>query len=368
MKKIILVIYLLMASSLSAQTSHEKFEFNCALCHSCENPTKTNPCLKPCPRADIITVHHSAKEGPDEIIMDNFKETEDNFEAVKFSHRAHSEMSIMSGGCEMCHHYNPPGRVASCKDCHEINRLRQDLRKPDLKAAYHRQCIDCHKIWNPNVLCADCHAKNGGEKSIELVAGKTSKEYHPEIESPTRLVYDTSEDMDGVVTFYHDEHINLFGLQCNDCHQQESCAKCHNKVKEKVDTELSLEEKHATCSKCHDTENDCESCHQPEISPRFNHSKSTGFSLVRNHAKLTCMNCHKTEKKFSRLNSDCINCHKSWNLENFNHSVTGLELSEIHVEFECENCHSENGYQNPTCDNCHDEITYPDMSPGEKIN
>lgn len=367
MKKIIIVAFFLIAGSLFAQTSHEEFKFDCNLCHACENPTKTNPCLKPCPRESIITVHHSAKEGPDELIMDNFRGVEDNFEPVKFSHRAHSEMSVMSGGCEMCHHYNPPGRVASCKDCHETARLRQDLRKPDLKAAYHRQCMDCHKIWDSNVLCADCHAKKGEGESAELVAKETEQEYHPQVETPRKLVYDTSEEMDGVVTFYHNEHIDLFGFECNDCHKQESCAKCHQQGAEPVEKELSLEEKHSTCSSCHDTEDDCESCHKSQETKGFSHMVSTGFNLADNHSRLECRSCHKTNKKFSGLNSNCISCHKNWDIDNFNHAVTGLELSEIHKEFECENCHVENGYQSPTCDNCHDEISYPDMLPGTSV-
>ncbi len=367
MKKLLSVVFILLSFTLYGQTSHSEFKFDCTLCHSCENPTKTNPCLKLCPRETIITVHHSAKDGPDEIIMDNFKDMEDNYEPVKFSHRAHSEMSIMSGGCEMCHHYNPPGRVASCQDCHEPNRLREDLRKPDLKAAYHRDCIQCHKIWNPKISCVDCHAEKNSEQNEEIIAKNTDEGYHPQIETPGKLVYDTSEEMEGFVTFFHNEHIDVFGLECTDCHQEESCAKCHSKSKQPVKEDLSVEQKHAVCSKCHDTEDDCESCHKPEVSKGFNHASVTGFDIAKNHAKLKCASCHKTEKKFTGLNSDCNNCHKSWDVDNFNHSVTGLELSETHAEFECENCHVEEGYKKPTCDNCHDDISYPDDLPGERV-
>ena len=38
-------------------------------------------------------------------------EVQDLYEPVVFSHRTHAEMSGMSGGCEMCHHYDPPGDV-----------------------------------------------------------------------------------------------------------------------------------------------------------------------------------------------------------------------------------------------------------------
>jgi len=136
---------------------HEKFVFDCSTCHICEKPTKKNPCLKECPRFELITIHHSPEEGPEVIIMDGKYEGNDIYDKVIFTHRLHAEMSGMSSGCAMCHHYNPPGSILPCKDCHEIERSRRDITKPDLKGAYHRQCMNCHREWEHTVDCISCH-------------------------------------------------------------------------------------------------------------------------------------------------------------------------------------------------------------------
>ncbi len=97
--------------------------------------------------------------------MDEFKGISDLYDPVNFSHRAHAEMSGISGGCKMCHHYNPPGKIVNCEYCHEKERNRTDITKPDLKGAYHRQCIDCHKQWNKSTDCIQCHSP-GRERKI----------------------------------------------------------------------------------------------------------------------------------------------------------------------------------------------------------
>jgi Zn finger protein HypA/HybF involved in hydrogenase expression len=44
-----------------------------------------------------------------------------------------------------------------------------------------------------------------------------------------------------------------------------------------------------------------------------------------------------------------------------------LILDEVHVEFECENCHQEPTYRIKSCDNCHDDKSYPKDKPGKVI-
>jgi hypothetical protein len=365
--KVRLTLILVLVSVFSfAQDNHQEFRYDCSLCHSCENPTKLNPCLKACPRMEIITVHHNAEEGPDHIILDRFKDIKDNFPPILFSHKAHAEMSNMAGGCEMCHHYNPPGRIVPCSECHEASRIRTDLRIPDLKAAFHRQCIDCHQLWASNVECSDCHYDSDvAQKELDSYAGGIVNA-HSEIETPARVVYET-EEIDGYVTFYHSDHINIFGNECVDCHQQESCGNCHTEESVLKNLKLSIEEKHLGCSDCHDVDDNCESCHKEEIASGFNHAVSTGFNINKYHKKVDCQSCHKVTKSFKGLSGECYSCHKDWTSENFNHAITGLYLDENHIENDCEDCHVDNNYQKPTCDNCHDEdIIYPDYLPGNK--
>jgi hypothetical protein len=68
--------------------------------------------------------------------------------------------------CAACHHRGPAGeRPPPCGSCHHAS-VPDPLRdKPELKVAYHRQCIGCHLIMGVGTACADCHARaDGGEK------------------------------------------------------------------------------------------------------------------------------------------------------------------------------------------------------------
>lgn len=366
MKKLIILFTLFITvinfGQMTDELEKKRIQIACNTCHVCETPTKTDPCLGDCPRVHMITVHHTPKEGPENIFMDTIAEEGDKFGPVNFSHRLHAEMSAMSGNCEICHHYNPPGNIIPCADCHEVERKRTDISKPDLKGAYHRQCMECHNEWGPRNDCSQCHDQKEEKKAASI-------ESHPEIETPEKIVYETDFDDGKLVTFFHTDHNKLFNLECADCHQNESCVKCHNPEYEKTQEDLSMEEKHEKCSTCHEVEDDCASCHQSKERKAFNHAQ-TGFALTGNHAGLECVQCHKTEKSFAGLSQNCNNCHSNWNVDNFEHSITGFELSETHAEFDCESCHEERAFsKKPSCEMCHDEdISYPDFEPGERIS
>ena len=367
--KIILIISVIYLNNLSAQNKklnpHGDKNIDCRQCHVCDTPTKSDPCLILCPRYKMETVRHSPEDGPDLIIMDEFKEITDLYDPVNFSHKLHSEMSLMSGGCSICHHYNPPGKIVKCSYCHEPDRIRTDISKPDLKAAYHRQCINCHSSWEENVECRSCHESKGTEtKSVSKEPIKT--EGHPELIIPTKLIYETDTDEGKLVTFFHNEHTALFNLECTDCHSSESCAKCHNK---KVSaSSLVQDDTHERCLDCHDTEDNCSKCHNDNETKPFNHSVAAGFNINKYHSDFSCISCHKTSKKFSGLNGNCISCH-SWDIDNFDHKVTGLVLDETHSEFDCEDCHEDKNFNiKPNCIACHeDEIVYPTNLPGKRI-
>lgn len=368
MKKLIILI-MIICTCIYAQSTQEKPHalelLKCSTCHSCEIPTKENPCLISCPREHMI-MEHSPEEGPDVITMDEMTEISDLYAPVVFSHKLHAEMSGMSGGCSMCHHYNPPGRVVPCSDCHEVSRKRTDISKPDLKGAYHRQCIDCHRTWGGSVKCADCHVLNKELSQQEPIAEKeTGGRVHPEIVEPTRLVYETVYEEGEMVTFYHNEHTDLYGFECADCHKNEACATCHQPQTDQK--EASFEDKHEFCSDCHTVDDDCAHCHKNKITEPFDHKQRTGFVLGKYHDKLSCTQCHGSSKKFVDLNAECVSCHKNWEVGKFNHKVTGLTLSESHIEIDCEMCHADMQFtQKPYCENCHEEdITYPDYIPGE---
>ena len=372
MKSIIWIICFILTASTaglgqdSAEEKTENFVFDCRTCHICDQPTKKDPCLRACPRAELITIHHSPEEGPVRIVMDEFSGQSDIYEPVIFSHRVHSEMSDMSGGCVLCHHNNPPGHILACRECHETNRSRTDISKPDLMGSYHRQCMDCHRGWSHSTSCTSCHALRSDETkaAVESDLPEPAQRVHPKINVPDKLVYETEYEEGKLVTFYHNEHVQLFGFECGDCHRQESCIRCHDKLKEEQTTETS----HNRCSDCHDTDDGCNFCHGDHARSPFSHLKRTNFRTDRYHQDLPCSACHDLKFKRPKPDRACNVCHQLWTHETFDHKVTGLILDENHLEIDCASCHSGQIFDGkPDCSSCHDDdIVYPTNKPGRR--
>lgn len=346
--------------------NHSTQNLTCSTCHSCDIPTKENPCIKVCPRESMIRIDQPATDAPKIFVIDKIRET-DIYAAVKFSHLTHAEMSGLAGGCRTCHHYNPPGNVIGCSDCHESSRKRTDISKPDLKGAYHQQCMNCHRAWSGSTNCTVCHELKGKEKSQTAVVSNNGKRIHPEIKTPDKISFATKTKQGKLVTFYHNEHINLFNLECSDCHSNESCIKCHAADKTTSAKKISEKVKHKKCSSCHNTAANCSSCHSNSEAGGFNHKSVTGFDLSKFHSKLDCTRCHTNGSGFKGLNNECKSCHGTWTLENFKHKSTGLALDETHSELECENCHKESSYSKPVCEDCHDDKSYPNNLPGKRV-
>ena len=359
-----LLILLIFSVNIFSQTNHSSLKLDCSFCHDCEKPTKLNPCLKSCPRDEMITVYHSAEKTPNIININVVKSEKDIYQKVEFTHRLHAEMSNMAGGCVICHHYNPPGKVIACRECHENNRIRGDLNKPDLKGAYHRQCLTCHKTWTAQDDCNFCHLPNGVTKKSKTNIIKSSS-VHKKIDAPTKLLFKSDGYKNSVVTFYHNDHSDVFNLECTKCHNSDACAKCHNTNLVKKNLNKTKIDKHSICSSCHNVKTNCEYCHKETEAERFNHLKSAGFELKSYHSSLQCQKCHKNGKDYSGLNKTCSNCHSTWD-NNFNHGKTGLMLNEVHADLSCEDCHDVVTMK-ISCSNCHDENFYPKNLPGKRI-
>jgi len=339
----------------------------CRTCHTCDIPTKENPCIIPCPRDKMYSVDLPPGDGPNVLTIDKFKKQTDVYAPVVFTHRLHAEMSGMSGGCKMCHHYNPPGQVIGCSDCHEITRKRNDVSKPDLKGAYHRQCMQCHRGWSKKVECESCHQVNSSKTQTtdQKLADANKKLVHPKITTPSIIKFETPKASGKLVTFYHSEHLDKFGLECQNCHSHESCLKCHDKTKS-ISTGLkSPERKHEVCSNCHDIKSNCNKCHANSVKGGFDHKEVTGFDISKFHGNLSCNRCHTSKGEFKGLFSECINCHGKWTNENFKHTITGITLDETHAALDCKDCHTEKNYSKPVCANCHDDKSFPKNIPGK---
>lgn len=358
------------ALAQSVKSPHPKGAINCKTCHTCEYPTVKEPCLIDCPREDLITIRHSAEAGPNVIKMDFFK---DRYAPVVFSHRLHAQMFDMAGGCGGCHHYNTSGPVLSCRTCHEPKETKTELGTPSLLAAYHRQCINCHREWSHETGCQSCHALStvdagAMKKNIENLKGKT----HKVVTEPVKLIFETDSEKGKLVTFYHKEHTQIFGQSCVSCHKQQNCVDCHDVTKnaaprhvivKPTETTRTEDEKHEACYACHKG-NACSFCHSDEEKPPFDHARRSGWALKVYHTSLSCRNCHPKEE-YTRKDHACASCHTSWSPSNFKHSVVGLKLDDDHALLDCEDCHAGRKYEaKPSCSNCHDDKMYPRDKPG----
>jgi hypothetical protein len=364
MKHIIIVILMAVLTAGTAWPQNAKvpppLPANCKKCHACDQPTKANPCLSMCPRKEMSPVRFSAAKGPGIITMGKLSGENRIYKPVKFSHRAHSEMADFSGGCVLCHHDNPIGQIGPCNTCHEENRKRSDISKPDLKGAYHVQCIDCHKSWSHSTDCSQCHSTQN-----KPTAGSVKQ--HPVAKAPVTVVKRTAYAQGPVVTFKHGEHSGLYNIECKNCHTNEACVRCHDKSPKRANARLSVEDKHRLCSKCHTTSALCGFCHKDQTLGPFDHARRTGWALGPRHSRLACSACHRQKGKFTGLNHECSNCHKSWTPDSFKHEVTGLKLDEIHASFECSECHTTKDYAGKSCKKCHDDKSWPANKPGHPV-
>jgi hypothetical protein len=368
----LIISFLFFTTLVPAQSkNHSLQNVNCNTCHTCDVPTKQNPCLVECPREGMVTVHQTAEEGPDVVIIDKLV---DKYLPVNFSHKTHAQMSEMSGGCANCHHYNTAGPILACSDCHSVERKREDISKPDLQAAYHRQCIDCHKEWSHSTDCTSCHLEKGSPVASKDLSNQIPAKDHPKVKEPEKLIYETNYNKGKIVTFFHNDHTKLFGADCVSCHENDNCTRCHDtKNVQTLSSEFPItitksgSERHQPCFNCH-ANDECSSCHLDKPTGPFNHKISTGWALNRFHEKLECAGCHGTNNKFVKLDNDCISCHKDFTAELFKHEKTGLKLDELHLDFDCGDCHIDNNFSNkPDCSNCHDDKGYPRDKPGSVI-
>ncbi|HPF71624.1 MAG TPA: cytochrome c3 family protein [Candidatus Krumholzibacteria bacterium] len=349
------------APKAPATGAHAPAVTSCIQCHTCDRPTAEEPCLAPCPRhGGHFYGQHDPGEGPDVVVIDQLASL---YRPVVFAHKLHAGMATMNGGCTNCHHYSEQsGQIPPCRECHAPDRQEVDLRMPALKGAYHRQCINCHLDWSGENSCSFCH-EQAGEGSAPAMHDPTDIVGipHPKIEAVPTYTYETTYKDGPVVTFHHADHVEMFGLDCVDCHRGDSCKRCHHQGEPVVPRTL---DHVASCYTCH-AERDCGFCHREESMPRFDHARSTGFDPNRYHKGRSCQDCHSTPDHFRTPTGKCGDCHIHWEVGSFNHAVTGLTLDETHVEVDCTSCHQGGDYNaKPTCSECHDEPMYPKRWPG----
>ncbi len=326
----------------------------CAICHTCEFPTKQELCLNKgfCVRSEMT----AGSEGmPDHGLM-VLDELEKVYNAVLFDHGKHAQMSEMSDGCESCHHFVPPSTGhPACQECHAPEGLHSKIQ-PGLKAAYHRQCLDCHNEWDTETHCELCHTKKVGGLSPDQVDSLPFQRHKTPLAVKDLIVFETTYDGGTKVPFHHLNHVEKYNRDCSVCHENESCSSCHVHGSESHPLGLlSNVDLHDTCYKCHDKEKGCKECHGRNPNDLFNHNE-TGWKLQPYHAVLQCKDCHHKHGKYSANDPRCLTCHiDGWDEQHFNHGITGVVLDEIHTDMTCDSCHVGGVGHTARCDDCHDD-------------
>jgi DnaJ-class molecular chaperone len=84
-----------------------------------------------------------------------------NIKGNKIANYFHSDAGTM---CQGCHHASPETRKPpKCSSCHGKPFDANNPLRPGLMAAYHQQCMECHRamgLKKPQATdCTGCHKK-----------------------------------------------------------------------------------------------------------------------------------------------------------------------------------------------------------------
>ncbi len=110
-------------------------------------------CPCPCPEESAQEGSDDSAESPEEVVLDQLVEV---YEEVPFTHADHVDM--VDDGCTSCHHHDAPGVYQKCGACHSKALFdAEKMNMINLKAAYHRQCIECHAEMGGPMGCTECH-------------------------------------------------------------------------------------------------------------------------------------------------------------------------------------------------------------------
>jgi hypothetical protein len=135
--------------------------------------TVIDECLL-CRQQKLRDKGYSTKDIPHKyVLLDSpiIKKQEDRYGPVRFMHSKHASLVQ---DCALCHHYRPTDPEAlettRCSACHQDSFRSDHPDRIGLKAAYHMNCIECHKQMNDGpVDCTGCHLKKVPEHK-DLVA------------------------------------------------------------------------------------------------------------------------------------------------------------------------------------------------------
>ena len=262
--------------------------------------------------------------------------------------RPHADLDTL-GGCLQCHEPGGEGESATlCMDCHDSVRGQVNGNK-----GFHATLGDD---------CSSCHSDHNG-LDFELIKMEKSTFQH----------HKTGFALVG-------EHV---AVECGECHEDEpdwtglrsTCLPCHAED-DGHRPEGGGHEALGACQSCHDVDPDWSAL--PLSTDVFDHSDSAqaDYALVGKHEKVDCIECHTKDLHFvpveseectdchkdphdAELDDDCESCHETphtWEVEGFDHALTGYPLKGQHRSVRCTSCHAEDKTSpvpHARCESCH---------------
>ena len=258
-----------------------------------------------------------------------------------------------------------------CKACHKDENIESaELRKKkNTFLGLDTECVSCHKDVHQNSLgssCSSCHNTEAFKPAALFEHSKTEfplKGKHKTVDCKschqvTVANGELYQQFSGVpfnscVDCHDDVHNNKFGLNCKQCHTEESFHVFVGKSSfDHSKTEFPLLGKHRSV--------DCASCHKLGA----NLAAENVFQDFRAKDFHNCTTCHQDVHE-SKFGTDCRQCHNEEsferirNLDEFEHDLTGYPLEGKHVKVDCRKCH-ETKMTDPlphnTCADCHDDF------------
>lgn len=202
-----------------------------------------------------------------------------------------------------------------CKSCHPTE-MRGGKEFQKFSGIAFQSCASCHKDAHAGKFGSNCKACHS-EESFQKISGNSG--------------------------FNH----NLTGYKLEGKHKHLDCRSCHdnrNQPPHKFQEFLLI--KDIQCVACHKDVHDgkfgidCKNCHQQEsfrinsIPSTFDHDLTT-FKLEGKHEQVNCKNCHKTKMTDPVAHQQCNDCH------------TDYHQGEIYRNAEykdCDDCHSVQGF------------------------
>jgi hypothetical protein len=113
----------------------------------------------------------------------------------------HSKHAVVIKDCALCHHYRPldadaASETTRCSACHQEPFQKDHPERLGLKAAYHQQCMECHREMNQGpVDCIGCHRKNVPDHKAQMVSWPANPTPSPGHQRVPALPQPAGEDM-----------------------------------------------------------------------------------------------------------------------------------------------------------------------------